>query len=88
MVVLFSPRFLGDICSWKKDSEGRIVSVLVSFGSFNCNLVNVYAPTNRLERSAFFFLSTSFSFRVLELFLGVILIAMIMFWISFGVMFL
>lgn len=54
VVVLFSCRFLEEICSWKKDSEGRVVSILVSFGSFSCNLVNVYVPTNRLERSTFF----------------------------------
>ena len=54
VVVLFSCCFLGDICSWKKDSEGRVVSVLVSFGNLSCNLVNVYVLTNRLERSAFF----------------------------------
>ena len=27
---------------------------MVSFGTFSCNLVNVYAPTNRLDRSTFF----------------------------------
>ena len=54
VAVLFSRHFLGDICSWKKDNEGRIESVLVSFGNLNCNLVNVYAPTNRSEWSTFF----------------------------------
>ena len=45
---------MGDIGTWKRDSEGRVISVLVSFGNFNYNLVNVYAPTNRSERSTFF----------------------------------
>ena len=54
VVVLFSGRFAGEISSWKRDSEGRIISVLVSFGTFSCNLVNVYARTNRLDRSTFF----------------------------------
>ena len=45
---------LGDISSWKKDSDGRVVSVLVSLGNVNCNLISIYAPTNRLDRSAFF----------------------------------
>jgi len=54
VAVLFSSSFSGDIGTWEKDSEGRIVSVLISFGNFSYNLVNVYMPTNRSERSTFF----------------------------------
>ncbi len=70
VVVLFSDRFVGEISSWKRDSEGRIISVLVSFGSFSCNLVNVYAPTNRLDRSAFFLSVHQFFFPGSRLILG------------------
>ena len=65
VVVLFSSRFTGDVSSWKKDSEGRVVSVLVSIGNFTCNLINIYAPTNRLERSTFFSFGTSIFFSPL-----------------------
>ena len=54
VAVLFSTRFAGEIKQWKKDSEGRVISVQICFGNANYNLVNVYAPTNRLERSTFY----------------------------------
>ena len=71
VAVLFSRNVLGEICSWKRDSEGRVVRVLVSLGGLNCNLVSVYALTSRSERSAFFFLFINCSFLV-KLFLVVI----------------
>lgn len=54
VAVLFSQHFTGKINSWKKDSEGRVISLQVCFGNANYHLVNVYAPTNQLERSAFY----------------------------------
>ena len=48
VAVLFSDQFLGEIKQWKKDSEGRVISVQVCFGNANYNFVNIYAPTNRL----------------------------------------
>lgn len=72
VAVLFSRNFLGEICSWKRDSEGRVVRVLVSLGGLSCNLVSVYALTSRSERSAFFFLFINCSFLVVKLFLVVI----------------
>jgi len=38
---------------WKKDSSGRIVSVLAAIGDQRFNFVNVYAPTNPRERKGF-----------------------------------
>lgn len=70
VVVLFPSRFSGVISSWKKDSEGRIVSVLVSLGSFKCNLVNVYAPTNRSDRSNFFLSVHQFFFPNSRIIIG------------------
>ena len=70
VAVLFSSCFAGEIGPWKKDSDGRIVSVLVTFGGFKCNLLNVYAPTNRLDRSAFFLSVHSYFFPGSRLIFG------------------
>ncbi|CAH3157090.1 unnamed protein product [Pocillopora meandrina] len=40
--------------SWKKDSHGRIVSLLVRSNDVDVNLVNIYAPTNLAEQKIFF----------------------------------
>ena len=53
VVTLLASQFPGVVNSWKKDSEGRIVSLHISLGCVSLNLVNVYAPTNRLQRSLF-----------------------------------
>ena len=39
---------------WKKDSSGRLVSLLISLGKLRFNLVNIYAPTNVTERKPFY----------------------------------
>ena len=38
----------------KKDTSGRVVSLLARAGEINYNIVNVYAPTNPSERKPFF----------------------------------
>ena len=53
VAVLFSPSFDGEIISWKRDSDGRLISLCVKYGSVNFNLVNVYAPTALSERNEF-----------------------------------
>ena len=40
--------------SWQKDSDGRILSLLVTVGSFQLNLLNIYASTNLTEWKVFF----------------------------------
>ena len=40
--------------SWKKNSDGRIVSLLVRSNDVHVNLVNIYAPTDLAERKIFF----------------------------------
>ena len=40
--------------SWKKDSHGCIVSLLVRSNDVDVNLVNIYAPTNLVERNISF----------------------------------
>ena len=52
--VSLSPKSEFDILQWKKDTSGRVVSLLARAGEMNYNIVNVYAPTNPSERKYFF----------------------------------
>ena len=40
--------------SWKKDSNGRIISILVRIDGVDLNFVNIYAPTNHTDRKLFY----------------------------------
>ena len=40
--------------SWKKDSNGRIISILVRIDGVDLNFVSIYAPTNRTDRKLFY----------------------------------
>ena len=53
VIVLLSERFDGHVVSWKRDSNGRVISLLVKYNGVNYNVVNVYAPTVPSERNAF-----------------------------------
>ena len=64
VAILFSSSFVGEIGPWKRDLEGRVVSVLVSFGSFNCILISVYVPTNRFRAFCFFSFCSSVLFSL------------------------
>ena len=53
-VSLFvSKRFDGQVVSWKRDSDGRVISVLVTHNNVNLNIVCVYAPTQPAQRNSF-----------------------------------
>ena len=54
VAVLFSPKCSGEVVSWKKDSNGRIISILVRIDGVDLNFVNIYAPTNRTDRKLFY----------------------------------
>lgn len=54
VAILVSPKTDFDILQWKKDTSGRILSVLARAGDVNYNFVNIYAPTNPSERKRFF----------------------------------
>ncbi len=54
MAVLVNDRFEGSVASWRKDSEGRVLSLLLDLGNVRLNVINVYAPTNITERKSFF----------------------------------
>ena len=43
---MISSRCSDEMVSWKKDSHGCIVSLLVRSNNVDVNLVNIYAPTN------------------------------------------
>ena len=40
--------------SWKKDSCGRVISILIRIDNVDFNLVNIYAPTNLTQRKMFY----------------------------------
>ena len=54
VLILISEHFPGKVLLWRKDSGGRIVSLLVSFNDVKYNFVNIYAPTNPTHRKSFF----------------------------------
>lgn len=54
VAVLVNENFQGKILSWRKDTNGRIIIVLVSFNYLKVNLINVYTPTNLTDRKVFF----------------------------------
>ena len=54
VAVLIPPKCSDEIVSWKKDSRGRIISILVRIGGVDLNFVNIYAPTNPTDRKSFY----------------------------------
>ena len=54
VVTLISPNCDSKVISWKKDSHGRVVSLLIRIDDVDFNLVNIYAPTNLTDRKNFF----------------------------------
>ena len=54
IAILVSPKTDFNVLQWKKDTSGRILSVLARAGDVNNNFVNIYAPTNPSERKCFF----------------------------------
>ena len=77
VAILCSQDFSDQVSVWQKDSNGRIVSLLVQCDSVKLNLVNVYAPTVPVKERFFFRECHLFSFRILILSLVVILIVLI-----------
>ena len=48
-------RFNCEVISWRKDANGRILSILLLCGKSKIHVINIYAPTNLSGRKAFFF---------------------------------
>ena len=53
VAILCSDRFRDRLSVWQRDSDGRFLSLLISFGHINVNLVNLYVPPIPAERRAF-----------------------------------
>ena len=45
--------FEGKCLSWRKDSSGRVISLLIDYLGSQINLLGVYAPTNPSDRKSF-----------------------------------
>ena len=54
VITLISKDFCGSVLSWRRDANGRVISLLISYGDVRINVVNIYAPTNLAERKIFF----------------------------------
>lgn len=52
--LLISDKSRFEVSTWKKDSSGRIVSVLAFIDDLRFNFVHVYAPMNPTERKGFY----------------------------------
>ena len=70
VAVLCSDRFRDNISVWQKDSDGRVLSILVTLDDLRLNLVNIYTPTYPAERKTFFQTLHSYFFPNSELVLG------------------
>lgn len=51
--ALFHHRFEGKCLSWRKDSSGRVISLLIDYLGSQINLLGIYAPTNPAQRNSF-----------------------------------
>ena len=54
MAILLSSSLQDHLSVWKKDTEGRFISVLLNIDSQSINLVNLYAPTVPTDRRVFY----------------------------------
>lgn len=70
VAILCSDRFRNNVSTWQKDSDGRVLSILVTLDDIKLNLVNVYTPTYPAERKTFFQSLHPFFFPNSELILG------------------
>ena len=53
MAVLFKKKCNVEVLSWKKGSDGRVLSVLIKHDDRLINLVNFYAPVVLSDRKDF-----------------------------------
>ena len=54
VMTCFSDSFDYEVVQWKRDTSGRVVSVVIKVNDYSFNIVNIYAPTNLTERKVFF----------------------------------
>lgn len=53
-MTCLSDSFDYEVVQWKRDTSGRVVSVVIKVHDYCINIVNIYAPTNLTERKVFF----------------------------------
>ena len=53
-MTCLSDSFDYEVVQWKRDTSGRVVSVVIKINDYSINIVNIYAPTNLTERKVFF----------------------------------
>ena len=53
-LVFVSSLFEGNVLAWRKDSDGRVISLLIELHGVKINLIAIYAPTSLTDRKAFF----------------------------------
>ena len=51
--LFISKRFDGQVVSWKRDTDGGVISLLINHSDVNLNIVCVYAPTQPAQRNCF-----------------------------------
>lgn len=54
VAVLFRSSFPGRVIRFLTDTDGRVLSLLISVANFKLNLVNIYSPNTVSERKVFF----------------------------------
>ena len=55
VAILISVDFNGKVSHWRKDPDGRVLSILIQFNSFAINLVCIYASATCLTDQKVFF---------------------------------
>ena len=54
VLTCLSDSFHYEVVQWKRDTSGRVVSIVIKVNNYCINIVNIYAPTNLTERKVFF----------------------------------
>ena len=54
VAIFVSPKLSGNIIRYVHDTDCRILSLLVSYNSFNFNVISLYAPNTVSDRKLFF----------------------------------
>ena len=54
VLTCLSDSFDYEVVQWKRDTSGRVVSVVIKINDYSINIVNIYAPTDLTERKVFF----------------------------------
>ena len=70
VAVFLTDELRNKITCWKKDADGRVLSILLNCDGVRLNLVNVYAPTVPRQRVPFFQVVHSFFFPHSEYVVG------------------